>query len=295
MLQRLPGLGGLDQQDGSRYFIDNNFADVAKAGEVHRFIKDCHNYELNYDPKKWKESIGDISTQVLAIKVKGIANGAIEASMKLAKQQNNEVLASDIILCLNYLESKWSREKFIIRDVIIPYFEMKHIDGWANIKFEDVMVRKINIEELSDYKRLPIFESSLFGYAGGLHSVKDVPENIFIDCIFDTFEDKVETNSGLLELELPMSTKVALTILRKLYLQTGGGRKENAFYRGLNNIGQQYVSEVLRLLKQHGLATESSSNSGVWLAVRSQGNRVRNILRNRNIDDEFIKQVKKIK
>lgn len=45
LLQRLPGLGGTSAEDGSRVFIDRDFADAARAGDVFRFLEDPFTFE----------------------------------------------------------------------------------------------------------------------------------------------------------------------------------------------------------------------------------------------------------
>lgn len=64
VLQRLPGLGYRDEQDGSRYFIDENIADVAKAGDVVKFTNTPYSYEFTSDPRTWQETLNELGVQV---------------------------------------------------------------------------------------------------------------------------------------------------------------------------------------------------------------------------------------
>jgi len=58
--------------------------------------------------------------------------------------------------------------------------------------------------------------------------------------------------AALMGLNLPISTKVGLTILKKLYLQAGGGRQENAFsedFQPMNNHIFTHFWNILSKMK----------------------------------------------
>jgi hypothetical protein len=59
-----------------------------------------------------------------------------------------------------------------------------------------------------------------------------LPSGVFRDCEFERFDD-ASTNAAVLRLDIPDYLKALLTVLRKLYLQAGGGRKVEALRRGL--------------------------------------------------------------
>lgn len=94
-------------------------------------------------------------------------------------------------------------------------------------------------------------------------------------------------------MDLPVPTKVGLTILKKIFIQSGGGRQENSLYRGLSTNEQSYVVSILNLLKFNKLITVSKqSNSNiVWQPIKDQMARVKNILINRNYRDPIINEL----
>ncbi|MBJ6109903.1 NACHT domain-containing protein [Hymenobacter sp. BT523] len=294
LLQRLPGLGPLDQQDGSRYFIDNTFAEVAKAGEIARFVTDPYNTPNSYDPRNWQESLDELAIQVLANKLTGEKLGLLEEAVIVAKSNGADVLSADIISCLNYRGNIWNRNNFIASNVVIPSFDLKPCKGWNNITFKDIIFKRLYIDVDSVGDLLPSFESCIIGEVVGCFSEATLPQGIFNDCLFDKFEEKLETTSALLDLELPTAVKVGLTILKKLYLQSGGGRQENAFFRGLSPNDQRYVADVLKVLKQEEFTLESSSNSKVWLPIRSKTERVKTVLWSRSLKDPLMVRLSKI-
>jgi hypothetical protein len=93
------------------------------------------------------------------------------------------------------------------------------------------------------------------------------------------FGEAGTTTSGILKLELPIGTRVMLTVLKKLYLQAGSGRKESALYRGLDQRERSMVSSVLGLLRSQELAVPTKvSQQSVWIPVRAATGRVRKII-----------------
>ncbi len=89
--------------------------------------------------------------------------------------------------------------------------------------------------------------------------------------------DAYATSAQILDRdELPMPVRVAMTILRKLYLQRGHGRKENALYRGIGQVGQRWVGDVLAIMSTEGLAirAKKGANEAVWHSVAGMTGRV---------------------
>ncbi|MEI2705718.1 MAG: hypothetical protein V9E89_10760 [Ilumatobacteraceae bacterium] len=68
LLQRLPGLGPLDAETGSRRFIDADLADTARAGDVVRFAQNPYDASLE-DLDSWSVALGDIGVDVAAFRL----------------------------------------------------------------------------------------------------------------------------------------------------------------------------------------------------------------------------------
>jgi hypothetical protein len=98
--------------------------------------------------------------------------------------------------------------------------------------------------------------------------------------VVDRFTHTTTTTDGILDLDLAPGVKVGLTVLRKLFLRPGAGRKEKALYCGLDQRLRVFVPEVLRILQQEGLIVKNarSSQEPVWLPTRSSLARVARIL-----------------
>jgi NACHT domain-containing protein len=296
LLQRLPGLASQDEQDGARYFIDHQFASVTKAGEVLRYIQNPFEYKISSDPRHWQESLDEIGIQLIAIKSDTINSGQLEEALLNAKRIEADVLAIDVLMALNYLGKPWNRESVTFKNVLIPCFELKKENNWVRVKFQDVIFRELFIEEIPDISFSPSFEDCYVGTLVGCSDVSLLPSTTFKNILIDNYETKETTTSALLSLNLPIPQKVGLTILKKLYLQKGGGRQENAFYRGLSTHEQSYIPPVLEYLKQKGVAIPSnkSSKNNVWQPCKTHFGKIRSVLINGVYKESLIEDMTKI-
>lgn len=296
LLQRLPGLASQDQQDGARYFIDHQFAAITKAGEVIRYIQNPYEYKISSDPRQWQETLDEIAIQLITHKSEKTNHGLLEEAILNAKRIEADVLATDILMVLNFMGKPWNRENVCFKGILIPNFELKKENDWSRVKFEETFFREFYLEDIPEAQFSPIFEDCYFGTIFGCANSSMLPQSLFKNVSVDNFEKQETTTSAILNLNLPVPQKVGLTILKKLYLQKGGGRQENAFYRGLSTNEQSYIPPVLEYLKQQGMAIPSSQSSknSVWQPCKMENVRVRSILINRNYKDPIIEGMKKI-
>lgn len=296
LLQRLPGLAPRDQQDGSRYFIDQMYASTLKAGELVRYISNPYSNNWSADPRKWSNSLDTFATQVLAYKCNEMSSGLLEDAILQAKKIDAEVLAIDVLMCLNLLAKPWTRESLILRGGLVPSFELMRNVDWSRVTFREAIFSELYLEESPREDQSPKFEDCVFGKVFGCSDESSLSQLIFIRPDIESFEKIETTTAALLNLDLPTSVKVGLTILKKLYLQSGGARQENAFFRGLSTNEQQYVTPLLELFKQHNLviASKRQSREKVWQPVKDQISRVRNLLLNKFYGDPIVKEMRSL-
>jgi hypothetical protein len=294
LLQRLPGLAPHAEQDGSRYFIDHLFASAAKAGEIVRYIMNPFDARLTSDPRKWQDSLDYLAIQLISSKLEEVDQGLIEEAVMQAKKQDRDILAIDVLLCLNYLGKAWKREAVTFENVLITFFEIQKDADWSRVIFREVIFREILVEELPTAGISPWFEKCIIGKIEGCSEGSNVVESLFLDSVIESFEEQNTTTSALLRLDLPTGVTVGLTILKKLYLQSGNGRQEHAFYRGLSTNEQPYVVPILALFSAKKIAMPSrrSSANRVWQPMKNQATRVRRILLDRAFNDPLIEDLK---
>ncbi len=142
---------------------------------------------------------------------------------------------------------------------------------------------------------MPRFTSCSFASIVGRLGINDLPEGVFANCSFEDFPEAGDSNASILDAEsLPRGTRVTMALLRKLYLQRGSGRKDNALTRGMSPKDAELVKPAMQLLQREGLAIATQlSTSLVWLPDRSAGPRVRTFLSSPRIgDDPLVRGVK---
>ncbi len=108
LLQRLPGLGRAGSEDDSRTFVDQDFGQVAQAGDVFRYIEDPFNeQELErVDPGTWQASLSSLGVEVLALRCHGAGfnEGKLAtAALRASDTKHGDTLCADITLGMQEL------------------------------------------------------------------------------------------------------------------------------------------------------------------------------------------------
>jgi len=95
-----------------------------------------------------------------------------------------------------------------------------------------------------------------------------------------------------------MGEKVLLTILKKIFIQSGSGRKENALLRGLDHNSRRLVPDILRLLQSEGVIVpyrRGGLDMTIWLPERGKMARVARIIESpRTCGDDLLKKADQI-
>ena len=151
---------------------------------------------------------------------------------------------------------------------------------FSSIAFRDCLFQRLEIDVSAELTYLPKFYSCYIGTLDGRVSQADLPPGIFDNhCVFDSFGESSQNTAAILALPLSTGAKVLLTVLKKLYLQPGAGRKHSALFRGLDHRARALVPDVLDLLTREGLAIRSTvGEEAVWLPTRSESVRVRRLV-----------------
>lgn len=284
LLQRLPGLGVSNPEDGSREFVDNDFADAARSGDVVWFIESPYDYDVG-DVGEWQCGLDALGREVSAEKCRnnGASAGKFSAALREASDRpDGDVLAVDVFQTMVESNTGYDgEEKIHMRDICINSLDFDVSDvSYNGIIFTQCLFQRINLPPHVERDCLPKFEGCYIGLLDGRVSEKDLPADVFGDsCEIDEYSETIYTTAGILELGLSIGVRLTLVVLKKLYLQAGSGRKESALYRGLDHRHRRLIPDVLEVLQKHGLARQATgSNEPVWLPVRARSGRVRQLL-----------------
>jgi hypothetical protein len=180
-------------------------------------------------------------------------------------------------------------------DIYIPYLELLQKSGdCSGVCFRSCFFSSLAIDADVDAARLPRFEGCYVDELEGRSSRKDLPPGVFDDaCVFDRYSEAPETTDAIGGMDLPLGAKVLLTILKKIYLRKGSGRKENALHRGLDHHGRRLVVPVLRLLQSEGLISpyrRAGLDMTIWVPDRTKTARVARVITSpRTCNDPLMK------
>jgi hypothetical protein len=278
LLQRLPGLGGVSAEDGSRVFIDDDYAEAARSGDVFRYIEDPFISQLDCEP--WQLSLRVLGVDIIAYRCQlaGYDYGKIGAALRAAyERQRGHTLATDILLCLMSLRICYEGPKIYLKEVIVDEILVEdEVCSMGTIEFQDTVVGRLELSSGAPAGNIPTFRRCHFAKIDGRTGERDLPSDRFIECTYDEFEHTSRTTRAILALHLPLTTKVMLTILKKLFAQSGSGRRESALYRGLDARAQEVVPGVLSLIKRHEFVVKTRQGTiTVWLPAKTPGIRKR--------------------
>jgi len=167
-----------------------------------------------------------------------------------------------------------------VREADVPSLELASDSGdVSRLEFQDCVIKILEVDPETRDECLPRFVRCLIGTIEGRVGPQDLPSDRFVDCEVVAFGETTATTAGIMSLPLEPGVRVLFTLLKKLYLQRGSGRRENAFSRGLDPSSRRLVAPVLAEVERHGLATRTRMGTEtVWLPVRSSAARVNAIV-----------------
>ena len=273
LLQRLPGLGVYHDEAESRIFVDEAFVDACRGGDVAAFVDSPFDFDSNI-VSRIESAMGGLGVAIANQKLekRGSLEGKISTAIGLAQQQNCPNLVVDLARII-LLAGLGVRTRVVIAGVVVQELELGSPSGDVSpLEFSDCFFGRVELEPQADVAKLPTFRGCYIQSFEGRVSIRDVPADKFDpDCIIDGFIEAAGTTAAVLTLDLPLGTRVCLTVLKKIYERRGSGRKENALYRGLDQRARKVVPGVLQALKSEGLALPYRRRTEtIWLPSRDR-------------------------
>jgi hypothetical protein len=284
LLQRLPGLGEQDKTDGSRYLIDDAFTDAARAGDVARYLMSFDSEDVMTAGIGSVAPLGEVGVGVAtrAARTHGVSQAhAFACARRLQDKGAEGAFSLDLLRVGLELEGDATVPRLEFVDLSLGTMYFDHLEAdLGEVLFRECVVEHLDLTEYDGTPALPIFRNCLVGLVSGAGSKNVLPVGHFIDCVFEQFDPSAKTTKGILASPgLSPAEKVALTILKKIYLQSGSSRKESSLRRGLDKAHQALVSSVIETSIAEGLVVSSKSGNNVlFYPVRGLGARVRRML-----------------
>jgi hypothetical protein len=300
LLMRLPGIGPAASEDGSRSFVDEDYVDVLSAGDLVRFIQQPYTSDTRH-LGKLQVSIGELGAGVGAhlASVQKLTPKQVSSSLVRAIQvAGASTLPVDIANLLIAAKMPFMEDRVEISDVVIKWLALTAgCQDVSRVTFADCLIGQLELDAALNAEKLPRFRGCWFVEVLGRVGIADLPPGAFDqNCEFEEFLDQPKSTSDYLDLHLTEGVKVLLTVLKKLFVQRGRGRKENALFRGLDHRARRLVPDVLSIVQSMGVATKSAmSGEPIWLPKRSESKRIRAILAAPNqVDDELLERCREL-
>jgi hypothetical protein len=157
-----------------------------------------------------------------------------------------------------------------IKEVVCDGLDLTGEADLSRIEFQDSMFVRLDVPPEADEGRLPRFRRCSFGRIEGRAGISDLPSSRFLESEFQEFEHAGGTTRALLSLPIPLPARVLLTVLKKLFIQAGRGRKESALARGLEPGARTLVPRVMAMLKKEDFAVKAREGTvTIWLPSRT--------------------------
>ncbi|MCA1754116.1 MAG: hypothetical protein LC641_05320 [Spirochaeta sp.] len=279
LLQRLPGLAAPQSEDGGRVFIDRDFAEACKGSALGRYIE--LPFQSSWDASRWESALQPMGVEIASLILKrtgkecGLLLGAWSQTLRVDRDQPN--LLADLLLIAGELGCSLDKEKAFIREAWIPRIALAAPQSnLSKIEIQDAVIGELEFDVGLDSDLLPKFTQCQIGQVVGSAGKRDLPNGKFEGVQVLEFEDSTSTVNAILALSLPLGVRVGMTILKKLYKQSGRGRREGALYRGLDATAQRIVPDVLDVLRRYSFAVPTTQGSyTVWLPTRIAESRTR--------------------
>ena len=297
LLQRLPGLGVYRDEENSRTFIDENFVDACRAGDLVAYIE--HPFDFPSAVLARIESgTGDLGISLAQHTAERgqLSAGRLNTAIDQATRYSCSYMIVDLVRLA--LSADIGLERSIaLEGLVIPELDLGGRDAdLSGVRFIDCLFSRVGLDSSRDATKWPTFRACVVEALEGRVSRHDLPVETFDEeCVIETFVESAETTASVLTLDLPLGTRVCLTVLKKIYEQSGSGRRENALYRGMDHRARRLVPNVLQVLQSEKLIIPyRRKGDRIWLAGRDRRRAARIIAAPTGGTDSVLKRCENI-
>lgn len=272
---RLPGLGSVPGRPGAREFIDADFAEAAGSGDLNRFIDSP--FDAGSPLNGVQVALGSLGREMASTSASFTASKICIALSQSSRRLELATTSEDLISILMDWQVGYSGDDLTIAE---SNFDLIHIDpelDFSRVTFVRCIVGTLEIGRsivAQNSSRFPRFHDCLIDKLFGATSEKDVPEGVLTGSTsVENYASFTPTNDAVMRSTLPSRVKVLLTILRKLFMQSGSGRQYSALKRGLPTDLVGYVDEIVALIKSEAYAEDVYvDRRTILVPIRSRSN-----------------------
>lgn len=289
-LQRLPGLTQRDSEPGSRSFVDEDMLAALQGGAFARQILGSFTNSIKVPLAELSDRAIAMATYIL-LKSETKPETLISVAERIYRTSAHErvpsQLAADCVLVAINMAEDLEMPSLDFRGIVVESASLGRI-ALDEIFITGIEIRHCTVREVvigAAAKSGIRFNRCLITKISGVADESGVPREIISDCEIFGYE-KMATNNAVLQLNIAPQLKALLTVLRKLYKQSGAGRKLSAFSRGITQPEvHKYIDPVIHILERHQFVTIFNK---VVHPVRKQSSRVNKILSSPSISTDAL-------
>lgn len=294
VLLRLPGLTGYLGPSGKemRSFADEDLAEAAYGFDLADFVFNPYD-ETNplASAASWVNASSGLGVEVAASRLLaddaksfGVVSAAIT---KRQKSQKFDAVLADLLAVVAAMPIVGTKAQadVIIAGVAFEELQIAEHPIYAGTTFQDCLIERLDMSGIDELSAAPHFQGCTVSYMEGLASIPEWLKSNFVNTEIERFSTAAQTTAGIMQLKIDRESRVALTVLKKIFNQRGSARKEGALSRGLAPADRAVVPTVLAELVSKGWIRKEDSGSTV-LYVGSKDRR-KEALRVLEVPSEF--------
>jgi hypothetical protein len=279
VLLRLPGLATTNPSslEDSRVFADRDLAEAAYGLDLAEYA--VSPYDETHPlvaVASWATAAGDLGIEVASDSLSdlGVELKMLTAAL-LAREKDERwdaVMADLIRVAAEYPDGRNKESRsFFVTGVYFEQLVVSDHSIFASTTFNNCVIEKLDLSGIDESTDAPRFQESIIGSVEGVASLPPWLESKFEACEISEFSNATQTTAGILQLGVDRESRIALTILKKVFGQRGSARKEGALSRGLSLNDRPLVPQVIdRLISQGWLHKSSSGNNIVYVGIKSR-------------------------
>jgi hypothetical protein len=254
-LQRLPGLTPRDQDPTARSFVDIDLLAALQGSAVARAVRDN---ATEIAERRWLTGLTTNGVRMASfdLGVNGYDSKAVLAVASrwargsTARPWEAQLAADAFLVALDLSEAQLDGEGLTLREAQFETIDLEE-RACDTVVIEDSAIRELLLDEAGAGPNTR-FVRCYIGRLLGVSDAEALPKGLLVNCEVRAFDD-ASTNAAVLRLDIPPQIKALMTVLRKLFLQAGGGRKMSALRRGIPDELLPQVNRAVAELKTAGI------------------------------------------
>lgn len=276
LLQRLPGLTVASPAEGTRTFVADEMREALQASDLVSYIAAPHE---RFCAEALQEPLSDFACSMVGHVCETRAmpiKKHVVAAQEAVNRWDDGTLALDAILGgggrgdVQGLDC----EDMTVREGSADVIDLESYP-LTRIRLHGCIIN--HLRRGSSTGEDIVLKECLIGRLEGVSSADGVPNWMQESDIVEY--ERATTTADILKMDIPLPVRVALTVLKKTFVQAGRARLESALPRGLDARGREYLKDVIEALAAEGIIRKEVRRGKVlWCASASERGRVRAIL-----------------